>query len=127
MRLTKAQSDLVAGVLERFEPSVIYIFGSFGTPFRHPDSDVDIAFLSGVPSDAIQVFEAAANLSEKLGVEVDLTDLRKASSVLRKEVLRTGEKVLLRDPGSVEEFEMRVLSDYARLNEERRECLATHT
>lgn len=69
------------------------------------------------------MFEVANLLSQELGRDVDLVDIRSSSTVMRKEIFRTG--ILLLDPMPMRrmEFEMHTLSDYARLNEERKSIL----
>jgi len=125
MRLTEKQTACVIRTLASYTPEVIYVFGSHGTPARHPRSDIDIAFLPGSPTDEFRVFQIAGTLSSELDSEVDLIDLSRASTVLQKEVIRTGEAIHIRDELKKREFEMRALSDYARLNEERHEVLAS--
>jgi len=125
MRLTRKQTACIVKALAPFSPAAIYVFGSHGTPARHPQSDIDIAFLPAASTDAFQNFQIAGTLSSELGSEVDLVDLSRASTVLRKEVIRTGEAIHVHDEFAMRNFEMRALSDYARLNEERREVLAT--
>jgi len=109
----------IVSLLSGFNPQVIYLFGSYGTPREHPGSDLDLAFLSRSPLDPLVCFEAANELSNHLGVAVDLVDLTCASTVLAKEVLRTGTPIEVADPLGCQLFEMRTLADYARLNEER--------
>ena len=106
-----------------FAPAAIYVFGSYGTPSQHPSSDLDLAFLPTLPVDPIQIFQIANHLSGSLGFEVDLVDLNRASTVFRKEVIRTGAPIHIGDPSLRHRFEMYALSDYARLNEERREII----
>jgi predicted nucleotidyltransferase len=125
MRLTPQQAHIIAQSLDPFQPAVIYVFGSHGTAAQHPQSDLDLAFLPMSSVDAYRVFEMANELVNALGIELDLVDLSKASTVMRKEVLRTGQAFAVRDQSAMREFEMRTLSDYARLNEERHEVLAT--
>ncbi len=123
MRLTTTECDKVTLALRGFSPIAIYLFGSHGTTSQHPASDIDIAFLPQHTVPAMAVFQAAGLLSQELGAEVDLLDLPRASTVLRKEILRTGEIIEVRNNHALQEFEMLALSDYARLNEERHECL----
>ncbi|CUS38498.1 hypothetical protein [Candidatus Nitrospira nitrificans] len=54
---------------------------------------------------------------------MDLLDLRSASTVMRMQVISTGECLAAPNEAARREFEMYVYSDYARLNEERREIL----
>ena len=122
-RLTTAQIQEITRALEPFAPAAIYLFGSYGTDSQHPSSDLDLAFLPSLPSDPVKIFQIANHLSGSLGVEVDLIDLNRASTVFRKEVIRTGAPIQMGDPSLRHQFEMYALSDYARLNEERREMI----
>lgn len=112
----------IAAVIEAlaaFDPAVIYLFGSAVVGVLRPDSDLDLAFWPPAPCDPWAVFQAAQTLARRWRREVDLVDLRRASTVLRKEVFRTGRRLATFRPREADEFEMYTLSDYARLNEER--------
>ena len=124
MRVTKPVSDAMAEALRPFSPMAVYVFGSYGTQLQHPGSDMDIALLSSQPLDPVRLFETANQLSNQLGCEVDLIDLSTASTIMAKEVIRTGERLIVNDLLATQTFEMRTLADYARLNEERKPVLA---
>lgn len=109
--------------LEVFHPAVIYLFGSAVRGNDHPQSDIDLAFLPVDACDPVEVFEMANRLAEVLGRHVDLIDLRRASTVMAKEVVTTGRVVAQADRRSRQEFEMLTLANYARLNEERQPIL----
>lgn len=101
----------------------LYRFGSHAKGTARPDSDMDLAILAGAPLPALRLFELAQDLAVHLHQEVDLVDLRTASTVMRMQVLATGTCLAsLNDPAR-REFEMYAYSDYARLNEERREIV----
>lgn len=110
-------------MLEVFRPAAIYLFGSMAHGRTHPQSDIDLAFLPLHACDPVQVFEMASRLADLLGRDVDLIDLRAASTVMAKEVMRTGKLLAQSDPARRKDFEMRTLADYARLNEERQPVL----
>lgn len=120
---TLATLQPLLGELSVFRPSAVYMFGSAATGRSHPGSDIDLAILPEHPCDPVEVFEAANRLAQRLGRHVDLVDLNRASTVMRKEVLRTGRLLQEADPARRMEFEMLSLSDYARLNEERQPVL----
>jgi predicted nucleotidyltransferase len=124
-RIVADKRALIVTLLRVFDPAAIYLFGSHGTAREHPCSDVDLAILPRSPLDPLACFATANELSNQLGVAVDLIDLSRASTVLAKEVLRTGTPLAVADSLACQAFEMRTLADYARLNEERAPILAS--
>jgi len=116
--------QLVAKLLESIpDVRAIYRFGTWGTAAERPDSDLDLAFLPGAPTDSVLRWELAQQIACLVGRDVDLVDLLTASTVLRMQVLATGERLYCSGCADVESFEDVVFSEYARLNEERREIL----
>jgi uncharacterized protein len=101
----------------------VYRFGSQVTGTARPDSDIDLAVLTHDPIPTMRRFELAQDLAAQLHRDVDLVDLRTASTVMRMQVLLTGTCLDAPDEPARREFEMYTYSDYARLNEERREIL----
>ena len=116
--------DPIIATLRKLAPRAVYLFGSHGTPSQHPGSDIDLAFLPSAPVDPLIVFNLSNELASLLDHDVDLIDLSKATTVMAKEVIRTGERLVTGDLAATQEFEMRTLADYARLNEERRPVLS---
>jgi uncharacterized protein len=116
------------GLVEYIKKSIpdliaLYRFGSQAKGTARPDSDVDLAVLSRVALSELRRFELAQELSTQLHRDVDLVDLRSASTVMRMQVISTGECLNAPGESARREFEMYAYSDYARLNEERREIL----
>ncbi|MDP3089446.1 MAG: nucleotidyltransferase domain-containing protein [Nitrospira sp.] len=101
----------------------LYRFGSQAKGSARPDSDVDLALLTRDPIPAMHRFELAQDLAIQLHRDVDLVDLRSASTVMRMQVISTGTCLDAPDEPARREFEMYTYSDYARLNEERRDIL----
>lgn len=101
----------------------LYRFGSQAKGTARPDSDIDLAVLAHAPIPNIRRFELAQELAVQLHRDVDLVDLRSASTVMRMQVLSTGTCLNAPDEPARREFEMYAYSDYARLNEERREVV----
>ena len=118
-RIVADKREQIVTLLRVFDPAVIYLFGSYGTAREHAGSDVDLAILPRSPIDPVVCFDTANELTNRLGVAVDLIDLSRASTVLAKEVMRTGTPLAVADRLAYQTFEMRTLADYARLNEER--------
>ena len=111
--LKQAIPDLIA----------LYRFGSQAKGVTRLDSDVDLAVLTCDPIPALRRFEIAQELAVRLHCDVDLVDLRTASTVMRMQVISTGECLDSANGPARREFEMYVCADYARLNEERCEIL----
>lgn len=101
----------------------LYRFGSQAKGTARPASDIDLAILSREPVSNLRRFELAQELATQLHRDVDLVDLRTASAVMKMQVLSTGACLVSQDESARREFEMYAYSDYARLNEERREIV----
>ena len=116
--------DRIREVLSGASPLAVYLFGSMAANRARQDSDVDLAVLPAAPFSAAELMHLRAELSERLMRDVDLIDLSRATTVLRKEVVARGRLLFETDANRRAEFEMYALSDYARLNEERAPVLA---
>lgn len=105
------------------ETTAIYRSGSSVDGALRPDSDVDLAVLANRPIEPLVRFDTQERLAVLLRRQVDLVDLRTASTVMASQIVTTG--VLLYDGDSFArgQFEDYVYSAYARLNEERRGIL----
>lgn len=101
----------------------VYLFGSRATGEERAGSDIDLAVLTPRGIAPVARWELQERLATLLHADVDLVDLRAASTVLRAQVVSAG--TLLHELGPAQRalFEATVLSDYARLNEERRGIL----
>ena len=125
MSSTMLPSDAVLlAALERHLPATgralaVYLFGSAASGALRDDSDVDLAVLAESEFDPVVLFDAAQRLATELRRDVDLVDLRRASAVMRAQVIANGRRLT---PASteVEVFEMLAFGAYARLAEERR-------
>lgn len=122
-------SSVIVNTILRYYPASqgVYLFGSFQTENEWPDSDVDIAIL--LPHEiakreaSLALSDCRYALEDQLQKEVDLVNLRLASTVFQFQVVTTG-RVIYRDGSSaVDEFEIYTLSFYQKLNEERAEIL----
>ena len=102
----------------------VYRYGSAGTVYERSDSDIDIAVLA----DHVLSFDERSRLTAELmhltGRDVDLNDLRRLPVTLRVQIVVDGSRLFAADSAAAAEYEAHTLSDYARLNEERREILA---
>lgn len=89
-----------------------------------PESDLDVAVLAARPLGSVERFDVQERLAVLAGCDVDLVDLRAASTVMQARVVSTGRVVVDADPGERARFETVAYSAYAMLNEERAGILA---
>lgn len=101
----------------------VYRYGSAGTAYERPDSDIDIAVLADRPLDFPTLAALAGELSLLVGRDVDLNDMRRLPVTLCVQIVTSGERLYAADVAAAEEYDSRVLSDYAYLNELRRGIL----
>lgn len=90
----------------------IYLFGSRARGDARVDSDYDLAVLCGEPLQPQRSFDLSLELSLLLDGDVDLADLLRASTVLKKEVIAHGRRLYERDVGEALDFEARSLTEY---------------
>ena len=127
--MTDTDRARIVAVLLAHYPTAqgIYLFGSHAAGTAWPASDVDVAVL--LPEEEagalghLALGPAHAALEEALGRDVDLLNARLVSTVMQKELIY-GNLLYCGDRYAVDVFEMETLSDYQRLNEERREIVA---
>ena len=110
-------------LVKALAPYLIYIFGSTVKGRGREDSDIDIAILTDRQIDEYKLFILSQKLADVLKREVDLVDLRKASTVFRVQIIKTGKLIYNSDNLRKMYFQMRAMRDYALLNEERMEII----
>jgi predicted nucleotidyltransferase len=100
-----------------------YRYGSAGSGYERADSDIDLAVLADRPLAFDELSRLTVELMRLTGREVDLNDLRRLPVTLRVQIVAGGYRLFAADVGTADEYAARTLSDYARLNEERRNIL----
>lgn len=120
MNLSKDYADKITDFLiKNVNPYLIYLFGSSVNGSFREDSDIDIAFISDKKTTEYEVFMLAQELADILKRDVDLINLKDASTVFKAQVVGKGKTIYCSDDTRRMYFEMYVLKDYALLNEER--------
>lgn len=101
----------------------VYGFGSRVQGSAGPHSDLDLAVLVEGYADPVQLWQLAADLASFAGCEVDLLDLRAASTVMQYQVITGGERWWARDAQAAV-LESAILSEKTALDTARAGLLA---
>lgn len=88
----------------------IYSFGSQVQRNAGPDSDLDLAVLVAGYADSVLLWNLGNKLANELDIDLDLLDLRAASTVMQHQII-TGGKRLWSAGTETDEFELYVLSE----------------
>ncbi|HEX7338812.1 MAG TPA: nucleotidyltransferase domain-containing protein [Rhodanobacteraceae bacterium] len=118
----------LAPLIERLTarlPSLVgvYRFGSFNTRDERAASDIDMGLLGTRPFDPVRLFELAGELATLARRDIDLVDMMTCSTVMRAQIVATGELVYCSNAFACEDFATTAYSQYAHLNESRRGIL----
>lgn len=110
-RLEHDTADLCDYLHEQL-PSLmaIYVFGSRSQGTANAQSDLDLAVLVEGYAEPLILWQLSQTLADRLNMDVDLLDLRAASTVMQYQVLTTGQRLWSCGMAS-DEFELFVLSD----------------
>lgn len=118
-------TDQAVEIIKQKIPNLqaIYVFGSSGTAYETADSDLDIALLSSTRLDPMQKWRIAQDIALAIKRDVDIIDLREASTVFRMEIINTGKRIYCNDRINCDLFETAIYSSYVHFNEDRQELL----
>lgn len=119
-RLEKQITDFL---VEKLEPVLLILFGSYAKGTERKDSDIDVAYLGSVSLDDYERFLLAQELASFINIDVDLIDLKKATTVFQMQIITTGKVLHCTNENERMRFEMKTFREYAKLNEERKEIL----
>ncbi len=101
----------------------IYSFGSYGTEFETPQSDVDLAILTRDKIEKVMLWELAQEIAMRIDKDVDLIDLTQASTVLSFQVLNEGKRIYCKDKHRCDTFENVVDSEYLNFRQLRADLI----
>ena len=106
--------------------TALYVFGSQARGTPRQDSDLDLAVLAPGYIDPSLLWSLSNDIANLVNCEVDLLDLRAASTVMQYQVISTGKTVW--DIGlQAHLFEVYVLSEKLALDEAREPLLRAIT
>jgi len=117
--------DVIVAALRAGLPGLraAYRYGSAGGSHERSDSDIDLAVLADRLLSLDELTGLTVELVRLTGRDVDLNDLRRLSVTLRVQIVAAGSRLFAAEAAAADEYDARTLSDYARLNEERRHIL----
>jgi predicted nucleotidyltransferase len=112
-------SPLVRAIQTEFpECLAIHVFGSRATIDATECSDLDLAVLLPGYADPSRLWNLSESLATLAGCDVDLVDMRAASTVMQHQILMNGRRLLAKQP-QADLFECFVLSEKTALDEAR--------
>ncbi|MBC7953206.1 MAG: nucleotidyltransferase domain-containing protein [Rhodospirillaceae bacterium] len=119
-----SDGDIIAAVRAVLpDVQALTLFGSRAQGVERPDSDLDIAVMLPAPADPVSLWESGETIARTLNVDVDLVDLRKASTVMQFQIITTGRHLLAVTP-ELERYEAFIMAEMMDLNEARAPLLA---
>lgn len=123
--IQKQQLKIAVDILCRSVPNVIAIvlFGSYGNVYETEQSDLDLAILSQSKLDVVALWDLSQNIATELNKDVDLIDLRSASTVFRFQVLSTGKLIYCSNQREFAFFENTAYAMYLNFQETRKDIL----
>lgn len=124
----KKTLDAVLSILREELPGLaaVIVFGSFGSEYERAESDLDLAILMEKHQDAtdsVFLWTLAQKIASKIGRDVEIINLRQASTVFAFQVLTSGTTVYCANDFALASFDTLIMSMYQRLQEERKEIL----
>ncbi len=119
-----SDSDIVAAVRSVLpKVQAITLFGSHAEGTDTSESDVDIAVLLPDHISPVCLWEAGEAIARRLDKDVDLIDLRAASTVMQFRIVTTGRRLFARDV-ALDHYETFILREMTDLNEARAPLIA---
>jgi predicted nucleotidyltransferase len=117
--------DAIISLLQQSLPNLlaIYAFGSRVTGHATVDSDLDLSVLVEGYADVIALWELAGDIANIAGCDVDLLDLRAASTVMQYQIITLGERWWAKDV-QAGLYEVFILSEKTDLDTRRAALLA---
>jgi uncharacterized protein len=106
----------------------IYVFGSRAINVSNEHSDLDLAVLVAGYADVVALWGLSSEIAAEINCDVDLLDMRAASTVMQYQILSKGSRVWQSSSADivlhVGLFECAMLSEMTALNEARAGTIA---
>jgi predicted nucleotidyltransferase len=81
--ISQQQENIIRAVIQRIEPTLVGVFGSYARGEENEKSDLDILIDFKIKVDLLELIGLEQELSELLGIKVDLITLRSVNASLK--------------------------------------------
>lgn len=81
--ITRQQEDIIKKTVEKYEPTMVGIFGSYSRNEQKKGSDLDILIAFNHDLNLIELVGLEQQLTDLLGLKVDLVTLRSVNKNLK--------------------------------------------
>jgi len=105
------------------EAQALFLFGSRADGSHDDDSDLDLAALLPSRADPLRLWEAGEAIARRLNIDVDLVDLRAASTVMQFQIVTKGRR-LFAQGNEPERYELFILAEMMDLDQARAPLIA---
>jgi predicted nucleotidyltransferase len=120
-RIPGERADLMAALRTALSDArFAYVYGSLLTSGFNDESDVDVGADFGHRLGFDELDEVRHRCTEATGRDVDLVDLYAADPIIRMQIVRYGEPVVVNDRTAAATFAMRAVGEYLDLKIDRR-------
>ena len=109
--------EVIENYFKDKDVEAVYLFGSVVRGELREESDIDIAIVGSY--DFMEFLSLKSDLEDLLKRNIDLVDFNKVDTSFQGEIVSTGTAAYSKDDLSLEELEMKVLSMYLTLEEDR--------
>lgn len=124
MRLLEIDKETIVRYLkDKIKPRFIYLFGSFARGEGRADSDVDLAIYPTEDIDPYDLFIISNQLASEIKKDVQIVNLKDIDTVFAAQIVGGREELFCEDKILMMDYNIRVLREYAKLNEERQVIL----
>jgi len=100
---------------------ITFVFGSFASGDMTAMSDLDIAILFDGKIDFFRVESIREELTDLLGIDVDIVVLNTAAPVIKMQILKKGRLLYVRERRAYNEFFVTTVKEYDDLKRNRKE------
>ncbi len=81
--ITTQQKNIILDLTERFNPTLLGVFGSYARNEQTHESDLDLLIDFEMKVDLLELIGLEQQLSEELGIKVDLVTMRSVNKHLK--------------------------------------------